>query len=488
MAYGDRRFHYARSGLDQRLNSAALALDSLDNSLFRQRRRDLHLVGLLRRSAKHHGIACRFGSPSAGEPRRRTALLRVSDVESGGANRHPPDYQRRHGGSLAINSVTSDSPWLTVSTPPATVLPGPGTTVTVTVSPAGLAAGYYRGVITVTTSGGNATAVVTLSISGAATITLGPSGSQFSLPQGGALGKWFRVVQRERFRRRFGAVYRRGRRSVVAVRDRSFGNRRQWRAGQCWVRYRPRRGRQLRGRDLLRHRPDHRFRRGRFAPGLPGRPRRHSRVHPGGSRPGTRRTGLCDHRRRYRPVADNYRLCQLAHGHPVPGCGQRGHGLVALHHAQHRVRLRRHSRPGCRKCQHHRAYRRRLPRPGQLYVRQLRPRRQRHPDRATAAGRALRISSVANPQAASPLATGPTCANATLVPTQTGLVDNFSVPTAWPTPLSIQLFDTCGSTVGNAQIVATFTNGDPPLPLSGVNTGTGVYFRARGPRARPHRR
>jgi uncharacterized protein (TIGR03437 family) len=76
----------------------------------------------------------------------------------------------------------------------------------------------------------------------------------------------------------------------------------------------------------------------------------------------------------------------------------------------------------------------------------------------------------------------PVCANAQLVPTQTGLVNNFSVPTSWPTPLTVQLFDTCGSMIGNAQIVATFSNGDPPLPLIATNAANGIYSGTWTPR------
>ena len=70
----------------------------------------------------------------------------------------------------------------------------------------------------------------------------------------------------------------------------------------------------------------------------------------------------------------------------------------------------------------------------------------------------------------------------TLVPTQTGLVSNFSAPTSWPTPLAIQLIDTCGTAVSNGQIVTTFSNGDPPLALSLVDPVGGVYSGTWTPR------
>jgi len=76
-----------------------------------------------------------------------------------------------------------------------------------------------------------------------------------------------------------------------------------------------------------------------------------------------------------------------------------------------------------------------------------------------------------------------TCTPTQLVPTQTGLVSNFAQPTSWPTPLSITMFNNCGSAVGNGQIVATFSNGDPPLALGLVNSSTGLYSGTWTPRA-----
>lgn len=69
-------------------------------------------------------------------------------------------------------------------------------------------------------------------------------------------------------------------------------------------------------------------------------------------------------------------------------------------------------------------------------------------------------SSGPHPQAAS------TCTPSQLVPTSTGLVSNFAAPAAWPIELGITLVDDCGDLVTDGQIVATFSNGDPPLILS----------------------
>jgi uncharacterized protein (TIGR03437 family) len=74
------------------------------------------------------------------------------------------------------------------------------------------------------------------------------------------------------------------------------------------------------------------------------------------------------------------------------------------------------------------------------------------------------------------------CTPSALAPTQTGLVNNFSAPAAWPTPLTIQLSNNCGLPVGNGQVVATFSNGDPPLILALVDPGNAIYSGTWSPR------
>ena len=56
------------------------------------------------------------------------------------------------------------------------------------------------------------------------------------------------------------------------------------------------------------------------------------------------------------------------------------------------------------------------------------------------------------------------CAPAKLALTQTGLTNSFAAPAGWPTPLIVQLANDCGDPVLNGQVVATFSNGDPPSP------------------------
>jgi len=58
--------------------------------------------------------------------------------------------------------------------------------------------------------------------------------------------------------------------------------------------------------------------------------------------------------------------------------------------------------------------------------------------------------------------------------TTTGLVNNFGVPAKWPEPLIVQLNDDCGNPLLNGSVAASFSNGDPPLPLRGDGQ-TGQY-------------
>ncbi len=91
-------------------------------------------------------------------------------------------------------------------------------------------------------------------------------------------------------------------------------------------------------------------------------------------------------------------------------------------------------------------------------------------------------SSAVTPSVNAPLLPRDTCSATTLAAVQTGIVTNFSAPAAWPTPLSIKLVDDCGGTVTGAQIVTTFSNGDPPLPLPMIDSKNGLYAGTWTPR------
>jgi len=59
------------------------------------------------------------------------------------------------------------------------------------------------------------------------------------------------------------------------------------------------------------------------------------------------------------------------------------------------------------------------------------------------------------------------CTPGKLALTQTGLINNFSVPAKWPATLIAQLNDDCGALVNGGSVAANFSNGDPTLTLRG---------------------
>lgn len=67
------------------------------------------------------------------------------------------------------------------------------------------------------------------------------------------------------------------------------------------------------------------------------------------------------------------------------------------------------------------------------------------------------------------------CTPAKVVPTSTSLVSNFATAAAWPTPLQVQLNDDCGNPLPGGQVVATFSNGDPPLILAPQDATSGLF-------------
>jgi uncharacterized protein (TIGR03437 family) len=69
----------------------------------------------------------------------------------------------------------------------------------------------------------------------------------------------------------------------------------------------------------------------------------------------------------------------------------------------------------------------------------------------------------------------PGCTPRELVATHTGLISNFSTAVGWPTPLTVRVGDDCAEPVVNANVVVTFSNGDPPLALTLNNAAQGTY-------------
>lgn len=63
------------------------------------------------------------------------------------------------------------------------------------------------------------------------------------------------------------------------------------------------------------------------------------------------------------------------------------------------------------------------------------------------------------------------CAPTQLVPAITAIGPGFSQPAGWPVPIDVNVVDDCGQPFTSGTVVATFSNGDPPLALSGLNGG-----------------
>jgi uncharacterized protein (TIGR03437 family) len=81
-------------------------------------------------------------------------------------------------------------------------------------------------------------------------------------------------------------------------------------------------------------------------------------------------------------------------------------------------------------------------------------------------------SDIPNPEFRIPNA-GQSCAPRRLHAVYRTLADNFQTPVGWPSPLEVLVADDCGGPVSAATVVASFSNGDPPLLLASL--GNGVY-------------
>lgn len=78
--------------------------------------------------------------------------------------------------------------------------------------------------------------------------------------------------------------------------------------------------------------------------------------------------------------------------------------------------------------------------------------------------------------------TSSSCTPSHLAITQTGLVNNFTIPLGLPASLIVQLNDDCGNPVSNGSVVVSFSNGDPPMTLAGDHS-TNVYSATWQPAA-----
>jgi uncharacterized protein (TIGR03437 family) len=382
------------------------------------------------------------------------------------------------GGSLAIQSVTAADSWISVGAFPPTVAPGPGGAVTISVNPLGLKPGYYFSSVTVVSSAGTASVPVTLLISASALLTLGPAGTQFSLPQGGALGN------------ASGSF-------LVGVSSGSVNFNAAVLPGAPW----------LSGGGS-----------GIASPASPGTvtfsiDQTAVAALAAGAYYGTIRvtgSGVTGSVQDFQVVLNIGAAGSQIIPNPQPaGLIFIGSGAALPPQA---IRLFASSKNAIE----FQAAASTTDGGGWLSIAPA--------TGSTSAGSPANVMVTANPAglapgvyrgsvsfafttavrsvnvtliveagatgASRPASSGAnpaprettTCTGAQLVPTQTGLVSNFSSPASWPTPLSITLVDTCGNPVGDAQVVATFTNGDPPLALAVVDAPNGLYSGTWTPR------
>jgi uncharacterized protein (TIGR03437 family) len=68
-------------------------------------------------------------------------------------------------------------------------------------------------------------------------------------------------------------------------------------------------------------------------------------------------------------------------------------------------------------------------------------------------------------------AAGIGCAASRLLAAFTSLSQGFSAPAGWPVSVQILVTDDCGSSLGSGSVVASFSNGDPVLPLTSLKDG-----------------
>ena len=389
------------------------------------------------------------------------------------------------GGSLEIQSVTASDSWISVGDFPSTVLPGPGGSVTVTTNAAGLKPGYYLGSVTVNSAAGSETVPVTLLYSGSAVMTLGPAGTQFSMTQGGALGN------------ASGSF-------LVGVSSGSVSYNVSVLPGAPW----------LSGSGSGNATPDNpgtvsfsidqtaaaALATGAYygtirvsASGVFSSPQDFQVVldiSPGGTRiiPDPEPAGLLFIGSAAALPAQTIRLyasSKIPIAYQAAAAVTDGSGWLSISSVTGSTSAASPANisvtaspaglaPG--------VYRGAVSFTFAAAVRTVNVTLIVQVPFAAASKPAQAITSSGSPGGRGSTLDAPACAAAQLVPTQTGLVSNFATPASWPTPLAIKLVDTCGNPVGNAQIVTTFTNGDPPMVLSAIDTANGLYSGTWTPR------
>jgi uncharacterized protein (TIGR03437 family) len=389
------------------------------------------------------------------------------------------------GGLLKITSVTAADSWISVGALPASVAPGPGASVSITANPGSLVAGFYVSSVNVVTSAGSASIPVTFLISSDSSMNLGPAGAQFSMPQGGALGNpngSFLVSVSKTVPVNFtasvlpGAPWLHSGNGGIAIGSSP---------GSVSYSLDPAAAAAL---PVGAYYGTIRV----SASGIVNTPQDFQvvlNVSPASTPvvPDPQPAGLLFLSAEPGPLPPQTIQVFASSKTPLPYqvsasmtdgsgwlsidsslgsavAGTPGQVLASVNSTGLKAGV----------------YRGTVSFSSGSSVRTVNVTLVVEPSTsgATSANPVTR----AKPSTVSPAAAGPVCAGATLVATQTGLVSDFSAPASWPTPLAITLVDSCGSIVGNGQIVATFSNGDPPLELSPVDPVKGVYSGTWTPR------
>ena len=138
-------------------------------------------------SAQKIGVSLTVSNP-APQLTLTKSLVALTIAAANGQASGQFGIQNIGGGSIAVSSVSSPDPWVTISGAPSTVAPGPATYVSVGVGATGLTPGLYRSAITVATSAGSVNLPVTLLYTTNLTMALNPAAQQFHMSAGGATG------------------------------------------------------------------------------------------------------------------------------------------------------------------------------------------------------------------------------------------------------------------------------------------------------------
>ena len=398
------------------------------------------------------------------------------------AQTQPLGIQNIGGGALAINSITCEAPWCTVGAFPASLAPGPATSVNITVNPATLSTGYYRTAVDIASSSGSQSVPVTFFIASAPVMNLAPGGTQFTMQAGGAPGN------------PNGSF-------LVTVVGGTIG----WTAtllpGANWVTLNTGSGTSsdaqagtvtysINGNAASLTPQAYYATIEVTSAAVSNSPQDYQivlNVTPANQAavPDPEPAGLL-----FRtavggaPAAQPvtvYSSSTMPVSYQASAATTSGGSWLSVAPT---VGMASSSSPGGSMVSVSTtglapgvytggvsyAF-------GSIGVRTVNVTLLVQPTGGGAAG--LRPSGLTTPLTALPAASGAmpeaACSPTMLVPTETALVGSFSAPATWPVPLAITLADDCGNTVSNATVSATFTNGDPELALPLASGGTGLY-------------